>query len=336
MEPKVESMKVSSYEGVEHKPYEELGANTEMGWDTWGSALVTNSDNSVVRDRFYSSERITQRLFSQDILNHLKNNHDISPQTIVDFGGADGRLLHQIVEQIRQESPGVELQPIIIDLDQKKLEEAEKYPELKELVGSVFDIPLGNESVDLAVSRMMMQYLPPESSEKSTKTQVDALKEIYRVMKHGSLTQIVWPAVYDFTNNKMGANTLDYIWSLLTYHRTFDESEDPGNGKWQLNESGNPIFSEDERARSFIPGEVLASCAENCGFKVKSAGEIDWIEFRFTPQAVFERFNLKDEERKKLIEDLFVTLKTRWGIDVIDWNNEKALRLPICKLVLEK
>ncbi len=333
----MEKSKISDYEGSQHKPYEQLGIEKEKSWDSWGNVIVTKPDGTSERKSFYSDETITQRLFTDEIIGYLSKQTELSSsRVIVDFGGAEGTLLHQIVEQVKSKFPEIQIDPVVIDADPKKVEEVKKYPELKSVEGDIFKIPLSDNSVDVAVSRMMMQYLPPINPELPKQTQETTLEEMYRVMKPGSIIQIVWPAVYDFTNNSMGANVIDHIWSLITWHRTFNDKEEPGDGKWIEDDSGYPVFSDPNRARSFVPGEVLAKYAERLGFKVKAGGEVDWIEFRFTPEAVIERFKVEDTERQDLIKGVFNFLKGRWGIDVIDWKDKKALRLPISRLVLEK
>jgi SAM-dependent methyltransferase len=337
MEHIPDDKKINQYEQG-HGAYEQLGVEKEKGWDSWGNVIVESSSGEKERDSFYSSEKITQRLFTQTIEQYLVNQNLEVPRVLVDFGGAEGLLLSQVATQLENDIPGLQIKSVLIDADVSKLKDGkEKRPEIQSVAGSVFQIPLLDNSVDIGVSRLMIQYFPPASTKEGVENnQFTALKEMYRVMKPGSVLEVVWASVYDFEANGLGANILDKLWSHITWHRTFDNKEDPGWGKWKIDEEGLPIFEGKERTRSLIPGTVLAEYAKKCGFQVLEGGQVDWIEFRFTAEAVFSRFGVKEEEKKELIEEVFRVLKTRWGLDVIEWQGQNALRLPISKLVLTK
>jgi ubiquinone/menaquinone biosynthesis C-methylase UbiE len=342
MESTPEQEKISSYESLGHVPYEQLGNEQEKGWDSWGNVVVHNPDGTTERASFYNSEKVTERLFTNPIIKHLESSQKECPKTIVDFGGAEGMMLEQIVLQLKDALPGLELRPILIDAEKSKLDTAtKKHPETNPTEGCIFHLPLSDDSVDIGVSRMMIQYLPPASEVAEHETQMTALKEMYRVLKPGSMLELVWPAVYDFDSNPSGANAIDLIWSTQSWHRTDNFEKPTGDiefpsGTWEIDELGRPKFTDPDRARSFTPGTIMKYFAEQCGFKVQEGGEIDWIEFRFTAKAIFERFGLKDEEKQELIDHLFESLRDRWGIDVSDWKGKKAVRLPISRLVLTK
>lgn len=338
MEHIPDDKKIDQYEQG-HGAYEQLGTEKEKGWDSWGNVIVEEPDGEKERDSFYSSEKITQRLFTQTIEQYIDHQNLETPRVLADFGGAEGLLLSQVAAQLEHDIPGLQIEPVLMDADTAKLKEGkEKRPEIQPVTGSVFHIPLPDNSIDIGVSRLMIQYFPPASmKEGADNNQYTALKEMYRVMKPGSVLEIVWGSVYDFEANKLGANILDKLWSYITWHRTFDDKEKPESGKWQIDEEGMPTYEGfRERARSFIPGTVLARYAEECGFQVLEGEQVDWIEFRITAEAIFSRFDLKDGEKRELIEDLFRVLKTRWGLDVIEWQGQNALRIPISKVVLTK
>lgn len=268
-------------------------------------------------------------MFIEPILKTLEDSDKTLPVSVADFGGGTGIMLSQVNQQLH-ETGFQESTPILIDIDEKKIEHAKTaHPELEAKVGDIFQLPLENNSIDIGVSRNMIQYFPSPSETSDQPNQFDILKEIYRVMKPDSTLILVWPGAYKNQDPQdyLRAITNDNFWSIVTWHRTNDEKEYP--------------LSETEKVRQLTPGETMSEFAQKAGFEVESGEEEDWIEFRYTDEAVISRFGKEKgvpEDNQQWIRNSFSPDHIRHlrGLDAIDWQGKKAVRLPISRLVLKK
>lgn len=315
--------RVQFYEGPGHKEYKELGKEKEKGWDSWGNILVEKPDGSKEWESFYSSPDITKKLFTNDLQAHFSGRKD-EELKFADFGGGEGLMLSQINAQL-SETGFKGATPILVEADEKKVKSAqEHFPEIQGTVASIFKLPFKDNSLDAGVSRFMLQYLPsPEVKDRPN--QADALKEIHRVLKNGSIFSLVYPAFYSTRENESRSRALNELWRLITYHRTNDDEEEP-----------------DLKNRSFTLGEEIAKVAEQVGFNVKKGEQADWIDFKFGLDSIIDRFGEMDPERQELIKVWFNptsfhyrSLK-RAGILASEDNGKAYIKLPITKLLLEK
>lgn len=360
---------IGKYEQAgEIKPYSELGKQPEKEWDSWGSVLVANPDGSKERRSYYTDPEIIRRMFSEPLIDHLRPKQpepkrglfgwrqksqpvvEISqePQTLVDFGGGDGIMLHNINEQITAEPGFPPINPVLIDLDRKKLESAkQQFPELAVVEGSLTQLPFADNSIDLAVSRQVLQYFSgftnvwafvaglAKAEPKSELNQEVVLKEIHRVMKPVSLFDLVWTGS---TVDSPEARNVSRFWNMLTVART------------------GQSYDEVENEREFVSGFFLTKLAAEMGFDIVKEEAIHWVEWRFTPEALFDRFDpdgKMPEEKKATIRRIFDLVvhpeDPRMGprrdfhpgddsieLNYIDHNGQKAIELPITRLLLRK
>lgn len=331
----------------EIKPYSELGKESKKGWDSWGSAIITTPEGTQERTSYYSDPRIIRRLFTALLIDDLKQKEPNQHYDLVDFGGGDGIMLHLINYQLSME-PGVSrVTPTLIDLDEKKLESAKKqFPELEVVTGSLMQLPFEDNSIDMGVSRQVLQYFSgfenrwgvylgltnARDNTKSDLNQLNVLKEIHRVMKPGSIFNLVYTGT--FIDSPYGRNISEF-WNRVTAART------------------GQTIEEENQEREFVPGTFIKKVAEEIGFEVVSGEEIDWIEWRFTQQALFDRFDPKgtmSQERKDAIIRVFNEVEkpkddqtmpfTATGdkieLDYIDFNGQKAIKIPLTRLLLRK
>lgn len=344
-QPELEIEAIKQYE-KERKPYFELGKDKEKGWDSWGNVLVTNPDGSAERASLYTDPRITRRLFTDSIIQELKERGDVNKTyQLVDLGGGEGQMLHTINYQLRMEPNIPRVKSTLLDLDEEKLKEArEKFPDIQIQQGSVLSAPFEDDSVDFIVSRMAMQYFSgfedeilmfagyrsAEESAKSDESQYKLLKEAYRILKPGGQFVLVCPGYS--TSTPVTRNTSEF-WNRITAARTGQD------------------YEEIAKEREFGSAGAIEMAAADVGFRAainEGAGSIEW---RITPQAVFDRFNIdpKSPEAEEVLkifdllqpcEDKYQQAQTasadRIEADVIEWEGKKAIRFPILKMVLKK
>lgn len=349
-----EESKISSYEGEQHLPYAELGKGEDF--DIFGSVVITNEDGTREWKSYYSDQTVSKRLFVDPILSQteIKEGDRV---VLVDFGGGDGIMLEQVNDQLSLD--GLKVDPMLLDMDEKKLQQAQqKRPNIKPIVGDLAKIPLSENSIDIGISRMAMQYLPrpfnrneplPERLSKPSDlsamisdhfkkdgyiNQYDVLKEMYRVMKPSSTLVLVWPGAYKYSTEeeKKRADNISYFWNRITASKEFAKS--------------NPRILDENRVsteRWFTAGEEMAQFAQQAGFNVEDGEEIDWVEYRVTAKSVQNRFDPNStwpEDVCQYLEEDFETADSRYrrgeGLDIIKWHDKNAVKLPISRLVLRK
>lgn len=346
-----EESKISSYEGEQYLPYAELGKGEDF--DIFGSVVVTNEDGTKEWKSYYGNQAVTKRLFTDPILAQADIQED-SQVVLVDFGGGDGIMLEQVNDQLSQK--GFNVEPILLDMDEKKLEQAKQNrPNIRPIVGDLAKMPLLENSVDIGISRMAMQYLPRpfDRTEPLPKwlpvnyaivrkqfekdgyiNQYDVLKEMYRVMKPDHTLVLVWPGAYKYATEeeKKRSDNISFFWNRITAAK-------------ELSQPHGRLMDEDfvSLERWFTAGEEMAQFAQKAGFDVEDGGEVDWIEYRITAKSVQNRFDPKgtwsDNIRQYLEED-FETADSKYqrgeGLDIIKWHDKNAVRLPVSRLVLRK
>lgn len=345
---------VTSYEGAEHPAYSELGGGRTF--DQWGSCIVTRPGGEKEWRPYYSDPELTRRLFTNPILEQSGDVHGTQLVT-TDFGGGDGTLLEQVRAQLTE--AGADVTPVLIDIERKgKLSVAsEKNPLIEPVQADLLDLPLKTGSVDIGISRHAIQYLPrpldqhnetPEYQRfrrdvlgRSTAKnrghvfdQSDFLRELYRVTKSGGTIDLVWPGAFHYGTEaeRKRADAISYFWNGITGARI------TGEGGGERYADADSVSSE----RWFTAGEELARFAQRAGFEVVTAEECTDIEFRITPGSIMDRFDPKgnwSERQKQLIENCFERAglqATTADVDVVDFNGEKAVRIPISRLLLKK
>jgi SAM-dependent methyltransferase len=96
------------------------------------------------------------------------------PRTLLDLGCGGGLLLQEI-GSVADNLIGLEIDPRGLEIASGK-----RIPNLRLIRASACAIPLGNRTVDLAVSRLVFHHLTRREKE-------EALKEIHRVLNIGGL-----------------------------------------------------------------------------------------------------------------------------------------------------
>lgn len=350
----------AQYEPEEIKPYRELGDENEKGWDSWGSVVVISSDAKIERRSLYNDPEITRKLFTEPVIEHLKMQ-DKQPKILVDFGGGDGVMLHNINSQLKAEAGLPSISPVLFDIDAKKLESAHKeYPELNVQEGSVFSLPFGDNSIDVGVSRLAIQYfsgfepmkigivpvfpyiLTDERQKKdsalSDKNQYRMLSEIYRVLKPGGVLITMSPGTY---SSDYPGRYINEFWNRVTAARTGESVENV------------------RKERSFTSGYDLEHAAVEAGFKDASehpdGEQIEWIEWEITPQAIFDRFGIdpndhQTELTRQAILAVFNQIQPeevphrKMSDDYIplprdyfhEWKGQKAIKFPLQRIAFHK
>jgi len=321
-----ETLDPSKYEAGQDVKITRKEEGQEWSFDNWGDCRFQIKDGTAEEGNLYTDARITQRLFTEPMLESLGDRDKSETLNLVDFGGGAGIMLSQINQQLK-EAGFEQINPVLVDRDDKKVRAAQsEYPELHPVVGDTFHLPFPDNSIDAGVSRNVIQYFSPPYEESDGPNQLNFLKEIHRVMKPDSTFVLVWPGAHGCeTREELNrAIVNDVFWADLTWQRTGDDSEDP---------------HKTDIRRTFTVGEMMAHSAKETGFEVISGEEEDWIEFRYTEEAFMSRFgrDTMSEEQQKAIEERFSPLWVHgMDLDSIDWHGKQAIRMPISRLVLRK
>lgn len=277
------------YEKV--KPYDQLGGEPEtMRYDGWGNIELDGEWTNYYRDH-----RIMDRVFTHEISQYLDGRDKGETLMIADLGGADGQLAHHVAEQLEQD--GYENAHVLnIDLNEKALAQAyQNYPELKIVRANLLELPLNNESLDVATSRFVLQYFAGKYADQCPVSQQDLLDELYRVTKKDGLV-------------------------ILNYLGARNEAEEEGMARLIAHMS-HMTDGADYQSTLYTKGcstlERVIEFAEKSGFSIVSAGEFE-SPFYFSAESFANRFNFPEDHREELIArlDAIVRDGAEIGLDV--------------------
>jgi SAM-dependent methyltransferase len=124
------------------------------------------------------------------------------PQVVLDAGCSSGYLL----EDLRRELPNASL--VGVDLIAGGLRRAHLLvPDAQLLLADVCDLPIEDESVDVALSANLLEHVPDDTG---------ALAELHRVLRPGGFAAIIVPA---------GPSTYDYYDAFLGHERRYARGE---------------------------------------------------------------------------------------------------------------
>jgi len=139
----------------------------DMGCAT--SAVFAGHGVSAINRLLYAQ---TAPLFAEQVRSRLPAT--AKPYRLLDIGTFKGELLGNILEAM----PEYRFQTVGIDIDERALN-SNGAAEFR-ILGSADRIPLGDRSVDLAISRYVLQWNDPER-------QKEILHEVSRTIRHFSL-----------------------------------------------------------------------------------------------------------------------------------------------------
>ncbi len=169
---------ISSYESQVKRGYSEFG-HEGLGVEHWGTMIASNGE----RFNAYTDKRFIRICFIDPVLEYVEGKKE--QVVIADLGGDDGFLLNEILTQLREEKPDLKVKGVVTDIDstgkaRKKFEEKQKEMERKDIeyvVADITKLPLVDQSIDIVVSRMAMQYLDETAQEQFIMEASRVLKE---------------------------------------------------------------------------------------------------------------------------------------------------------------
>lgn len=239
-EPKPSEQKVASYESQVKKDYSELG---DEGLDAkhWGTAKSDFFRDNV---NFYTNKDYIRIKFVSGILPWLEKKKEVGQLTFADLGGDNGFLLDEISKMIRGEYPTLDFKGFVVDVDStgraeqkfKKEQELGERKQLEFVRADVTALPFNDESLDLIISRMAMQYLDSDQQDRF-------LFEVDRVLKEGGIFQIM--TVEDNSEgqeyNKILAEITSIISGSSSFNRVFPDIEKFWSFEEKLEQSGSSL-----------------------------------------------------------------------------------------------
>ncbi len=136
------------------------------------------------------------------LLDGMRRFGPSQPEVVLDAGCSSGYLL----EDLRRELPTASL--VGVDLIAGGLRRAHLLvPDAKLLLADVCDLPIEDESVDVALSANLLEHVPDDAG---------ALAELHRVLRPGGLAAIIVPA---------GPGSYDYYDAFLGHERRYARGE---------------------------------------------------------------------------------------------------------------
>jgi SAM-dependent methyltransferase len=136
------------------------------------------------------------------LLDGMRKLGPAQPEVVLDAGCSSGYLL----EDLRRELPTASL--VGVDLIAGGLRRAHLLvPDAKLLLADVCDLPIEDESVDVALSANLLEHVPDDAG---------ALAELHRVLRPGGLAAIIVPA---------SPGSYDYYDAFLGHERRYARGE---------------------------------------------------------------------------------------------------------------
>lgn len=271
-EPKPTEQNIASYEKQVKKGYSELG---QEGLDAkhWGTAISIFSGR---RFNFYTDKAYIEQEFVDPIVRWISRK-DVQSEsvTLADLGGENGFLLNEISTGLKQKLPSLVVNGLVVDVDstgkaRQKFEEKKTAGERKNLeyvVADVTRLPFDNETIDVIISRMTVQYLDAQQQEAF-------FSEINRVLKEGGLVEIM--TVADFTDKE-------------AYNKVFLEITHIISGNYDF-----------KRLFPTLPQlKKLAESLKDSSLKATVGSRV--LDFPLSVESFADRFNLNQAQKDKMI-----------------------------------
>ncbi len=253
-----------------------------MSKDKWG---VAEYKGELVL--CYVDPELIRNVFTNRIVENFRARGITPEQTvkIADFGGGDGVLLDTITRQLA-EAGFDKVLGVNIDFTAKHLSTMKNkfMPENGEesdrkiygVQGNLTEMPFREESFDAGYSRFVLQYLSKEK-------QPEAVGEMLSALKPGAELIIQWPIA---TETEEQSSLLD----------EFDANIDSTI-------TGIPL--ENVRGKRHLTSlEEVRKIAEDLGVTC-NASFIEEFKMFMSAEIYANRFNIKDEDKLKKLEDIF-------------------------------
>jgi len=257
------------------KTYSELGDDLKKS--QWG---VSEYKGELVKN--YTNPELIQDVFTNEVEDWLKDKKISKDQAIkiVDFGGGDGILINTIIQQLNEagydKATGVNLDFTEKSLKKMKTDYIKKIDDLYAIQGDISQIPIKEKSVDVGVSRYMLQYFGKEK-------QKDILGKILGTMKPGSELIIQLPAAGETNKQAQLINEFHNKINAIVAGSSFEEVME------------NKYFPALEDLRK-IADELGVEC---------TATFVDGFKFPISAESYFDRFQITDENKKEEIRKIF-------------------------------
>ena len=304
LRPKGPSM-VANYEQHVAKSYDVLGAE---GLDArkWGTAIKQNGE----RFNAYTDRGYIDKVFGVPLREQIEGLGDEGGQFVIaDFGGDDGFLLHQVMEDVEQVDTQKEIAGLVVDFDstgkakEKFLDRkaAGERKDMEYVVADITRLPFADASIDAIISRMSIQYLDAEQ-------QVVFWEEVSRVLKENGLGIIL--SLTGFYDHKQFNSMVQSVVSIIS-----------GSQDWQRR---MPAFNDFSNRARFEERYSLAP-----GFASRV------LEFPMSVAAWADRFELSEKQLASLIE-LYQTKKKEFPDLFEIWDGELCLQSRLLEIRLRK
>ena len=202
--PKQPEKDVSTYESKVKKGYSEFG-NEGVGVENWGTMVAPTGE----RFNGYTDNRFINYSFTEPILRSVEGKE--APIKIADLGGDDGFLLNEVLSELRKQNPNIDATGLVVDVDSTG-KARQKFAERQEegsrqnidyIVADITKLPFDDETLDVVITRMTMQYLDKEQQERF-------LRDVARVLKKEGLCLV--QTITDEGNNK----EFNEVWAEIT------------------------------------------------------------------------------------------------------------------------
>lgn len=266
----MENSSYNSYEKSIKKDYSEFGKDGST-LRHWGTAI----DISGKRFNAYTDEEYIQQEFSEPISRYFENiNIEQEEAFLVDLGGADGFLLNAVLQNVDEKTPSIKKIGVVVDLDPTakerirfKKDQAEgKRKNIDFVVADVTELPFEDNSVDVIISRMTVQYL-------NQNKQREFFQEISRILKIGGLAIVM--TIDDFSRDEKINKILEEITSIISGNSNFDRS-----------------------LLTYNTIKLLGKDFEGSAFKLIFGHRN--ISMPFSVEGFADRFNLDEDKKQKL------------------------------------
>jgi hypothetical protein len=296
-------------------PYGELGKG-ESPISTWGIADYNGSHRNL-----YWDAEINQEIFTKEITQRTGVGKTVR---IADFGGAEGKLIREIIEDLN--SQNIKAVGAVVDPQLKQgitreawdsIVESKKSGEPTQVVGIASEIGgnkddnfLREESLDVAMSRFVAQY---NAGEKLPSFYQDQKK----YLKDGGVLISEWPSTTE-TDEGM----VNEFWAQ---YARISNGTDP---------------QEYIKKQHYHTVDQIRETAEQVGFKVVSCDLVDGLSLEVSEIAMSNgsRFKELDEGQKKELRQLYLDLASQHP-DLVFYdiqNDRYYFKMHVGKLVAEK
>jgi len=276
MSNKLEPQFTNKYEKFVITSYSEFGKE-KNNLKNWGMAEY---DGKVIE--FYNNPEFIREYFSEPILKHLEEkNCDYSAKlNLVDFGGGDGILIKTLIDQLKKDGY-TNINGLNIDYTLKNLEKMRANNEknldqsdLKNIAVAQGDIlkelPLKDNSVDIGVSRHVLQYFGKEA-------QPEVLKNLYNSLKSDGILVMKWPGA----DNPGQSSILTDFYAQTLGVCTNESSEEVAKNKY------------------FVSYQEVEEIAKKIGYKIVAGGKCR-AKLRITGEGFSDRFKLSPQQTEKM------------------------------------